>query len=298
MLSQSQIDFYHENGYLGLEGVLSKDEVAELRRVTDEFVEKSRQVTANDAVFDLEPGHTPENPRLRRLKDPYKHHPIYHQTLHHPKILDAVSKLIGYGLRCNGNKLNLKYAEFGSPVEWHQDWAFYPHTNDDLLAVGVCIDAMTEENGALLVIPGSHRGPVLDHHSKSRGIFVGAVTDEDFTAEGAVPILLEAGGISIHHVRILHGSAPNLSPQPRRLLLYQYCAIDAWPLMGFKSWDDFNATIVRGEPSPVARVTDVPVRMPVPTGERGGSLYETQMMMDKRMFKVPGLEQQPAGVAQ
>ncbi len=221
------------------------------------------------------------------MKDPIKQHPLYDQTLRHPKILDIVSQLIGPGLRSNGNKLNMKYAEFGSPVEWHQDWAFYPHTNDDLLAVGVAMDPMTMENGCLLVIPGSHKGPIVDHHSKSRGIFVGAVTDEDFTAAGAVPILLEAGGISIHHVRTLHGSAPNTSSNPRRLLLYQYCAIDAWPLMGFGSWDAFNATIVRGEPTRVARVTNVPVRMPVPAGEKGGSIYETQTMMEKRMYNVP-----------
>lgn len=292
MLTQKQIAFYNEFGYLGVEGVLSKEEVAELRRVTDEFVEKSRTVSQNDAVFDLEPGHSVDRPRLRRLKDPIKQHAVYMDTLRHPRILEIVGQLIGYGLRCNGNKLNLKYAEFGSPVEWHQDWAFYPHTNDDLLAVGICIDPMTMENGALLVIPGSHKGPVLDHHSKSRGVFVGAVTDEDFTAEKAVPILLDAGAISIHHARTLHGSAPNTSPNPRRLLLYQYCAIDAWPISGFGSWDAFNATIVRGEPTVVARVTNVPVRMPVPAGERGGSIYETQMMMEKRMFQVPGLADQ------
>jgi ectoine hydroxylase-related dioxygenase (phytanoyl-CoA dioxygenase family) len=294
MLTQKQIDFYNEFGYIGVEGVLSNDEIADLRRVTDEFVEKSRAVTENDAVFDLEPGHSAENPRLRRLKDPIKQHPVYMDTLHHPKIVQIVSQLIGFGLRSNGNKLNMKYAQFGSPVEWHQDWAFYPHTNDDLLAVGVCIDAMTMENGALLVIPGSHRGPVLDHHSKSRGVFVGAVTDEDFNADGAVPILLDAGGISIHHVRALHGSAPNMSPAPRRLLLYQYCAIDAWPLSGFGSWEAFNATIVRGEPTVVARVTNVPVRMPAPSGERGGSIYETQLMMEKRMYQVPGLAPEAA----
>jgi len=287
MLTQKQIDFYHEFGYIGVENVLSAAEIGELRRVTDEFVEKSRAVTQHTDVFDLEPGHTAETPRLRRLKDPIKQHPLYDQTLRHPKILDIVSQLIGPGLRSNGNKLNMKYAEFGSPVEWHQDWAFYPHTNDDLLAVGVAMDPMTMENGCLLVIPGSHKGPVVDHHSKSRGVFVGAVTDEDFTAAGAVPILLEAGGISIHHVRTLHGSAPNTSPNPRRLLLYQYCAIDAWPLMGFGSWDAFNATIVRGEPTRVARVTNVPVRMPVPAGEKGGSIYETQTMMEKRMYNVP-----------
>jgi len=290
MLTQAQVDFYHENGYLGVENVLSTDEVAELQHVTDEFVDKSRAVSQHTDVFDLEPGHTAENPRLRRLKDPFKHHPAYLRTLHHPKILDIVSQLIGYALRSNGNKLNLKYSTFGSPVEWHQDWSFYPHTNDDLLAVGVCIDPMTMENGALLVIPGSHKGPVLDHHSKSRGVFVGAVTDEDFTGENAVPILLDAGGISIHHVRTLHASAPNTSPNPRRLLLSQYCALDAWPLAAFSNWDAFNATIIRGEPTNVPRLANVPVRIPLPAGEKGGSIYETQMMMEKRMFNVPALE--------
>ena len=50
----------------------------------------------------------------------------------------------------------MKSGGFGSPVEWHQDWAFYPHTNDDLLAQAF-IDDMSEENGCLLVVPGSLR---------------------------------------------------------------------------------------------------------------------------------------------
>ena len=290
MLSQQQIDFYHENGFLGVEGVLNEAEVAELRRVTDEFVEKSRAFSENTDVFDLEPGHSAEKPRLRRLKDPIKQHPLYDATLRHPAITGIVSQLIGPNLRTNGNKLNMKYANFGSPVEWHQDWAFYPHTNDDLLAVGVCIDPMTLENGALYVIPGSHKGPVLDHHSKSRGVFVGAVTDEDFTTAGAVPITLKAGGISIHHVRALHGSAPNTSPIPRRLLFFQYCANDAWPLVAFPGWDAFNSQIVCGEATHIPRVTNVPVRIPLPNGERGGSIYETQMMMEKRTYEVPALK--------
>ena len=51
-----------------------------------------------------------------------------------------------------------------SPVEWHYDWAFYPCTNDDFLVVGVCIDDMNEENGCLMVMPGSHKGKIYDHH--------------------------------------------------------------------------------------------------------------------------------------
>ena len=160
MLSSQEVEFYRENGYLGVENVLSREELEVMRGVIEEFVEKSRSVTQSDSVYDLEPGHTSENPLLRRLKEPIKQHEVFTQTLHHKKILEIVSQLIGPDLRCNGDKLNMKLAEFGSPVEWHQDWAFYPHTNDDLLAVGIAIDEMTEENGCLLVVQGSHKGRI------------------------------------------------------------------------------------------------------------------------------------------
>jgi hypothetical protein len=78
-------------------------------------------VTEHTDVFDLEPSHTPENPRVRRLKDPVKHHPVYDQTMRHPTILDIVEQLIGLGLRTNGNKLKMKYAEFGSAGIWVGD---------------------------------------------------------------------------------------------------------------------------------------------------------------------------------
>ena len=280
MLSQEQIDFYHANGYVGVEGVISAREVSELRRVTDEFVERSREVTEHTDVFDLEPGHSRDHPKLRRLKRPIVQHEVYRDLLHHEDILTMVSQLIGYGLRCNGDKLNLKLPEFGSPVEWHQDWAFYPHTNDDLLAVGICIDEMTVENGALLVVPGSHRGPVYDHHIDSG--FCGAITDPTFSGESAVPVELAAGGISIHHVRTVHGSTPNRSERPRRLLLFQYCAIDAWPIVHFTDWDAFNETIVRGEPTNVPRVEPVPVRMPMPEALQSDVIYELQTAMKER----------------
>ena len=70
-------------------------------------------------------------------------------------------------------KLNIKPARGGEPVEWHQDWAFYPHTNDDILEVGVMIEDCTIENGPLYMIPGSHRGTLFDHHYD--GYFVGAI---------------------------------------------------------------------------------------------------------------------------
>ena len=277
MLTQEQIEFYHINGYITVSNVLTPEEMAELQRVTDEFVDKSRSVTQHTDVFDLEPGHTPDAPRLRRLKNPIKQHPVYDRTIRHPRILDIIAQLIGSDIRTNGDKLNMKSAGFGSAVEWHQDFAFYPHTNDDLLAVGIAIDDMMLENGPLLVIPGSHKGPIYSHHQD--GLFVGAVTDADFDLKDTVPLELKAGDISIHHARILHASAPNKSNRPRRFLLFQYCSGDSWPLLGMPKWEDFKATFLRGEPSFRPRMAEIPVYIPLPPPEKTGSIYEIQTQL-------------------
>ncbi len=281
-LSEDDVARYHDRGYLAVENVLTADEVAELQAVTDAFVEQSRQVSAHTDVFDLEPGHTAEQPRLRRLKSPDKQHEAYDRVLRNDRILDLVGQLIGPAIRYKTTKLNLKSPEYGSPVEWHQDWAFYPHTNDDVLAVGVAIDDMMLENGCLMVVPESHKGPVLDHHRD--GYFAGAAAP-DGLLDRAVPIELHAGGISLHHVRLLHGSAPNTSTRPRRLLLLEYAAADAWPLTGGTNWDDFNAHLLRGEPVPDPRLEAVPVRIPLPTHERQGSIYEVQSIVKDGGFR-------------
>ena len=283
MLTQEQITSYQDKGYIGIEGVLNCEEVEALRRVTDEFVEKSRAVVESNAVFDLEPDHSADSPKLRRLKSPVVQHQVYNRVLNHDRILDIVAQLIGERIRTNGDKLNMKSGEFGSPVEWHQDWAFYPHTNDDLLAVGVCIDDMTEENGCLLVVPGSHKGPIYDHHLD--GHFAGAVTVDDFDYTAAEKIELKAGGISIHHVRTLHGSLPNTSPNPRRLLLLQYCAGDAWTMVPPGDWESFSNSFVRGEPSQDIRCSAAPVRMPMPGAKHGGSIYSIQTALRESTFK-------------
>jgi phytanoyl-CoA hydroxylase len=286
VLSEKEIKFYHEHGYLGVENVFSPVEIAELRRVTDEFVEKSRDVAKSGDVFDVEPSHTREQPRLRRLKEPVKQHAVYRQALRHPAVLDIVSQLIGPAFSTNGDKLNMKLANVGSPVEWHQDWAFYPHTNDDLLAVGVAMDDSTMENGCLLVIPGSHKGRVYDHNQD--GHFVGAISEPGFQPQGAIPIELKAGGISLHHVRLLHGSAPNRSSRTRRLLLFQYVAADAWPLMGgAKPWEYYVGAMIRGEPTNQPRLAPVPVRLPRPEGRAGG-IYEIQETLKGGVFKAGG----------
>ena len=126
MLTTAQIESYREIGYLVVPDVIGPDVLAKARAKLAELIEKSREVTASDAIYDLEDAHTPRNPRVRRIKDPHINGEVYNNLLRSPQIMDLVSQLIGPDLRMDHTKLNIKPARGGEPVEWHQDWAFYP----------------------------------------------------------------------------------------------------------------------------------------------------------------------------
>jgi ectoine hydroxylase-related dioxygenase (phytanoyl-CoA dioxygenase family) len=287
MLTEAQKREYEDVGAIVVPDVLNPEEVAALRRVTDAFVARARHVAQHDAIYDLEDTHTPEMPRVRRIKAPHLHDPVYAGLVRHPGIVAVLQDLWGPDIRFDTAKLNMKSAGFGAAVEWHQDWAFYPHTNDDLAAVGVMMDDMEMENGPLLIIPGSHRGPVYDHHAD--GKFCGAMDpakrEVDFAS--AIPLTGRAGSITVHHVRAVHGSAPNFSNRDRRLLLFQFRAADAWPLLGFPGgMEAFDALMVAGSPTLEPRLAPVPVRLPLPPADLQGSIYENQKGLKNRFFEV------------
>jgi len=286
MLSPAALDAYRRDGFIVLPNILTPDEVEALRRVTDRLVDNARSVSANDDVYDLEESHSPDEPRVRRIKAPHLHDPAYARVSRHPKIVEVLRDLWGT-VRFDTGKLNMKSAGYGAAVEWHQDWAFYPHTNDDLAAVGIMLDDCEIENGPMMVIPGSHQGPVYDHHGPD-GRFCGAIdpTRCDLDFSRAVPCLGQAGSITVHHVRAVHGSATNFSGRERRLLLFQYRAADAWPLLGFAGGiEKFDDLMLAGSPTLAPRLAQVPVRLPLPPAEHQGSIYENQRATGGRFFE-------------
>ena len=290
-LTQAQIAQYREDGYVLVQDVLD-DTLADLCRVTDEIVASAQGVEDHTNILDLESSHTPDAPRVRRIKQPHLADPFYRELAAHGGIMAALEPLIGDNIRLRaGGKINMKSADYGSPVEWHQDWAFYPHTNQDVLAVGILLDDMDADNGPLLVLPGSHRGPVYDHHS--HGAFCGAidVAREGLDVSGARELYGRAGSITIHHARLVHGSGLNKSDRQRRVLFFEYAAADAWPLAGIEhlnDLEDFNGRMVHGEPTLRPRLEDVPVKMPLPRAPYQGSIYENQRTLSAQYFNHGG----------
>lgn len=288
VLNEDQVRFYRDNGYILLEKRVPLEIIEAVRREIARFVEEARGMTASDDRLDLEDSHRPEAPRVRRIKLPHKLSPVFDSLLRSDWILAPVRDLIGSSLRVHTTKLNMKSAGYGAAVEWHQDWAFYPHTNDDILAVGVVIDDMDVENGPLMVFPGSHRGPVYDHHAG--GYFAGAINlaANGLDMKDAAVLTGPAGSISLHHVRAVHGSAPNVSSRDRRMLFLEITAADAFPIQGtmsrFDSLEEYDSRLLCGSPTTTPRVTAVPVRLPLPLPPTVGSIYEIQKMMTAHNF--------------
>jgi ectoine hydroxylase-related dioxygenase (phytanoyl-CoA dioxygenase family) len=285
MISEQDVQAYQRDGVIVVPDVLGADTLSQMRSVIAELVAGSAKTLEHTDVYDLEPGHTAENPRVRRIKAPQKVHPLFDEIVRSEAVLDILKKLIGPNLRLHGSKLNMKSAHYGSPVEWHQDWAFYPHTNDDVLAIGVLLDDTDLSNGPMLVTPGTHTKEVWSHHGED-GHFAGLIDPDIIQPEiaRAVPCMGRAGSMSFHHVRALHGSALNTSDRSRNLLLYEVAASDAWPLMGVKDFDEFNSRLLSGGPVVAPRMTSVPVRLPLPPAKRQGSIYETQSAAKKSYF--------------
>ena len=164
VLTQEQREFYFANGYLLVEAVVDGDWLERLRAATDEMVDRSRALTRSDRIFDLEPGHTADAPRLRRLTSPVDHHPEYWAFASESVLPDIMADLVGPDVKFHHSKLNFKWAKGGEEVKWHQDITYWPHTNYSPLTAGLYLYDCGPDQGPLMVVPGTHDGELFSQY--------------------------------------------------------------------------------------------------------------------------------------
>jgi ectoine hydroxylase-related dioxygenase (phytanoyl-CoA dioxygenase family) len=251
VLSQEQREFYFAKGYLLLERIIPEETIAQLRRITDAKVEETRALAKSDAVWDLEPGHSAQHPKLRRLSSPCDHDPAYWGYASRSIVGDIVADLVGPNVKFHHSKLNFKSSEGGAEVKWHQDIQFWPHTNFSPLTVGTYLYDCGPEQGPLGVIPGSHRGELFDQYN-DKDQWVGYIADRDLgraDLASAQYLCGPAGSLTIHNCRTIHGSMPNNSAQGRPLFLLTFSSADAFPYTYNPLQSRYGGAIVRGKPA-------------------------------------------------
>lgn len=177
ILTQSQVDFYRENGFCVVDGIFDTELIDRARAVVDGLLSSADLAS----VAEAEPE---DGTKARRIWAPTSRDELFAAIAEDPRLLDAVEQLIGPDIVLQYSKLNVKPPRVGSVVEWHQDFAFYPHTNTDLVATLIYLDEATRENACLRVLPCSHRNGLLDHESE--GHFVGKVSSPHGRGSGRV----------------------------------------------------------------------------------------------------------------
>jgi len=286
VLTQAQREFYFNEGYILLEKVIGDDWLKKLREATDEMVECSRKVTKSDAVWDLEPDHRPDSPRLRRVSGPVDQHPVYWDYVCKSIMGDVVADLVGPDVKFHHSKLNFKWAKGGEEVKWHYDISFWPHTNYSPLTVGTYIYDCGMDQGPLGVIPKSHLREQLYTQYDNTGKWVGCLSPEDVKTldlTSAKYLMGPAGSLTIHNCRTVHGSPKNVSDVGRPLLLYTLTSADAFPYTVNPIRSTKDQMIVRGKRAQFAHHDPRPCLMPPDWSAGYTSIFDLQQKDQREM---------------
>ncbi len=286
MIEQWQIDQYHQQGFLVVEHVLTSDEIAALQHDFDQWVEESRSQSApwgdtqdGRPRFDIESDHSADHPSLRRVSSPNDISAAYRHAALQSRMAHIAGQLIGgSGTRYHHSKINSKLPHTATKVEWHQDFLFTPHSNDDIVTALLMVSEVTPENGPLNVVPGSHQGPLYSHWQD--GCFTGAVASAVVKEECQQPTACfgPSGSVCFMHTRLLHASSPNETAWPRTLFIAVYAAEDALPFGENPLPSPDAGTLVYGHESGLVRSTANELRLP--QKPRGASFFVQQAGQD------------------
>lgn len=282
ILTQSQREHYFEHGVVGVAELVPANILSELQQTTEEFVDKSRHFKDSDTRFDIGPGHSSENPVLRRLKSPDENSDVYWKFAT-GLMADVAADLVGPNVVFHHSKLNFKWFDKSDTVKWHQDIQFFPHTNYNVLTIGCYLTDTTMENGPLAAVKGSHKEDLFDLYD-SNGNWTGMLSDEDAASVdiNRVEYLTgKAGSITIHNARTLHYSPASRSPVPRPLLLNCYTSADAKPYTAHPQPTRNTYRIVRGNAVNWAEHDPRPCQTPPDWSGGYTSIYAAQSGEDK-----------------
>ena len=229
LLSQEQVDQYHNSGFLSPVNILNDDEITKSLNEIESF--------------EKETGKAIDFPHKSRC------HQLFSWAdylVHHPKILDAVEDIIGPNILCYHATLWVKPAKSNSFVRWHQDGTYFFLDPAKHLTAWVALTIADEKAGCMQVIPGSHKNDFFDHNDDANPdnmIPRGQGLAIDVDTEASVSMPLQPGQMSLHHTKLFHASFNNRRDARRIGFGISYIPTEVKDIGNTPA----NALLVRGE---------------------------------------------------
>ena len=227
ILTQTQIEQFRRDGCVFPIRVMPEDEALEIRAKLEHYEQQSGGPLAGD---------------LR-----HKTHllfPWLAELVRNTNVVDAIEDLYGPNLLCWTTNFFIKEANNPAFVSWHQDSTYWGLSRPDVVTAWVALTPSNRSNGAMTFIPGTHTSDQLEHRdtfAKNNLLTRGQEVAVDVDESKAVTIELRPGEISLHHVRLVHGSPANPSNDRRIGFAIRYIPTSVSQIAG-----DDSATLVRG----------------------------------------------------
>ena len=214
VLTPQELAHYRERGYVIPNYRLPQPLLERLRTVLESVLARYTDVAQED------------------LANPHMIPPVqgpgvnpFMEAARHPQLLDMLEQIVGPDLILWITRILCKPAVKGREVPWHQDGEYWLMRPLATCSAWIAIDPVSTANGCMRFIPGSHlRQELYRHHQADRdNLVLNMELDQDqFDERDAVNIELEPGQISLHDVRLIHGSLANDSGQRRAALIMRY----------------------------------------------------------------------------
>lgn len=218
LLSQDQINFYRDNGYLAGIRILTDKQVETLRAELASLVDGSHP--NRHLFYEYHSNESTDPSRvLFHALGAWRITPGFHDILWSPAFTVAASQLLDGPVRFWHDQLFCKPARHGGVVSWHQDYSYWTRTQPLAhLTCWIGLDDATVENGCLQYIPGSHHWDLLPITGLAGEMDAirKVLTEEQVAAFKPVAIELKKGECAFHHPRMIHGSSENRTERPRR----------------------------------------------------------------------------------
>lgn len=221
-LTDDQLEFYRENGYVKGIRILDDAQIDRLRSELESFFDPNHD--GNDLWYEY---HTNESATpgtvLFHALGAWRIAPGFHDALWNPRFTVPASQLVKGPVRFWHDQLFCKPPHHGGVVAWHQDYSYWTRTTPMChLTCWIGLDDSTKDNGCLQYIPGSHRWNLLPITGLAGDMdAIQEVLNEEQWEQFQNPVAIElkAGECAFHHPLMVHGSFENRTPRPRRALV-------------------------------------------------------------------------------
>ena len=216
-LTDEQKQFYQDNGYLLVKGMFTPEEAAHYRQLGHDLIDRIYQTENVDATWKGAREVTMVQTKLQHCHDVQLYDAEFTKLIVDDRLTSAAADIMGTpNVQLHHTKMFIKPPEKGSPFPMHQDWPFFPHDNNSMIAAIIHFDRAPLEKGCVRVVPGSYKlGPLPVSESGNH------LNIEEYPIEEGTPCPAEPGDVLFFSYLTIHGSGINASDEPRTTLLVQ-----------------------------------------------------------------------------